>query len=54
MIGTSRVWEYCREPIEIAGKGGRFIIFPSTRPENPQLDTFKAKVEAINEYGYYN
>ncbi len=47
------VKEYCRNLIEVCGKGGGYILAAGSIAENPKLENLKAMVQASNEYGYY-
>ena len=47
------VKEYCRNLIEVCGKGGGYILAAGSVSENPKLENLQAMVQAANEYGFY-
>jgi uroporphyrinogen-III decarboxylase len=47
------VKEYCRNLIDVCGKGGGFILSCGTITENPKLENLRAMMEAVREYGVY-
>ncbi len=47
------VKEYCRKLIEGCGKGGGYILSAGAIPDNPKLDSLRAMMAAIREYGVY-
>jgi hypothetical protein len=52
--GTSKeVKEYCRKLIEVAGKGGGFILSSGAFIEQVNPDSMSAMMEAAKEYGVY-
>jgi hypothetical protein len=52
--GTPKeVKEYCRKLIEVAGKGGGFILSSGAFIEQVNPDSMRAMMEAAKEYGVY-
>jgi hypothetical protein len=52
--GTPKeVKEYCRKLIEVAGKGGGFILSSGAFIEQANPDSMRAMMEAAKEYGVY-
>ncbi|HUT68408.1 MAG TPA: uroporphyrinogen decarboxylase family protein, partial [Dehalococcoidales bacterium] len=52
--GTPRaVKEYCRELIEVCGKGGGFILTGGASIDKGNPDNLRAMMEAAEEYGVY-
>jgi hypothetical protein len=52
--GTPKeVKEYCRKLIEVAGKGGGFILSSGAFIEQANPDNMRAMMEAAKEYGIY-
>ncbi len=49
----SEVKEYCRNLIEVCGKGGGYVLAAGCVPENPKLDNLRAMLAASKEYGVY-
>lgn len=47
------VREYCRKLIEVAGKGGGFILTAGAFIDQGNPDNMRAMVEAVKEYGVY-
>ena len=45
--------EYCRNLIEVCGKGGGYILASGSVAGNPKLENLKAMMEAAREYGVY-
>jgi uroporphyrinogen-III decarboxylase len=45
--------EYCRNLIEIAGKGGGYILTGASSVEETTTDNLRAIMETVNEYGVY-
>ena len=45
--------EYCRNLIEICGKGGGYILTGASSVEETTADNLRAIMEAVNEYGIY-
>ena len=53
-IGTpGEVREYCRKLIEVAGKGGSFILTSGAFMDQGNPDNMRAMMEAAKEYGVY-
>jgi hypothetical protein len=54
LTGTPReVKEYCRSLIEIAGKGGGFILTGASGMDKGDPENLRAMMEAAQEYGMY-
>jgi hypothetical protein len=54
MIGKpAEVKEYCRQLIEMCGKGGGYILSPGSVNINSNIENLKAMVQAAAEYGVY-
>jgi uroporphyrinogen-III decarboxylase len=45
--------EYCRKLIEECGKGGGFILAAGTVGTGPKIESLRAMMEAVREYGVY-
>ncbi len=48
-----QVKEACRNLIDIAGKGGGYILSPGAMADEAKLENLKAMVEAVKEFGIY-
>jgi uroporphyrinogen-III decarboxylase len=48
-----QVKEACRNLIDVAGKGGGYILSPGAMADEAKLDNLKAMVEAAKEFGVY-
>jgi uroporphyrinogen-III decarboxylase len=48
------VKDYCRKLIDVVGKGGGFIMAPSTALDDAKPENVKAMFDATKEYGAYN
>jgi len=54
VTGTSGdVKKYCKKLIEVAGKGGGYILAPGAVTNDAKLENIYAMVEAVKEYGKY-
>ena len=52
--GTPKaVKEYCRELIEVCGKGGGFILTGGASIDKGDPDNLRVMIEAVQEYGVY-
>jgi uroporphyrinogen-III decarboxylase len=47
------VKEYCRKLIEGCGPGGGYILSAGAIPDNPKLESVRAMLAAVKEYGVY-
>jgi len=47
------VKDYCKKLIDVVGKGGGFIMSPSTVLDNARLENVKAMFDTTKEYGVY-
>jgi len=50
---SAEVKEYCRKLIEVAGKGGGFILTAGAFIDEGKPDNIRAVMEAAKEYGVY-
>lgn len=48
------VKDYCKKLIDKVGKGGGFIMAPSTSLDNARVENVKAMFDATKEYGVYS
>jgi len=54
LTGTpEEVKAYCKEVIEIAGKGGGYLMCTGTAMDEAKADTIHAMIDATKEYGVY-
>jgi uroporphyrinogen-III decarboxylase len=54
MTGTpDEVKTCCREPIDVAGKGGGYLMCTGTAMDEGKADTVHAMIDATKEYGVY-
>lgn len=54
LTGTGdQVKEYCKNLIEVAGKGGGFLMCTGTAMDEGKAETIHAMVDAAKEYGVY-
>jgi len=54
VTGTPQaVKEYCRNLIEVCGKGGGYILAGGAQVDNGKPENFRAMLEAAREYGVY-
>jgi uroporphyrinogen-III decarboxylase len=52
--GTAQaVKEYCRNLIEVCGKGGGYILNGGASVHNTTPDNLHAMMDAVKEYGVY-
>ena len=55
ITGTpQQVKEYCRNLIEVCGKGGGYILAGGAQVDNGKPENFRAMLEAARDYGVYN
>jgi len=55
ITGTPKqVKEYCRNLIEVCGKGGGYILAGGAQVDNGKPENFRAMLEAARDYGVYN
>jgi uroporphyrinogen-III decarboxylase len=48
------VKDYCKKLIDRVGKGGGFIMAPSTSLDNARVENVKAMFDVTKEYGVYS
>ena len=54
LTGTAeQVKEYCKNLIDVAGKGGGYIMAMGTAMDQGKADTLKAMIDFTKEYGVY-
>jgi hypothetical protein len=54
LTGTAeQVKEYCKNLIDVAGKGGGYIMSMGTAMDEGKADTIKAMIDITKEYGVY-
>jgi uroporphyrinogen-III decarboxylase len=46
--------DYCRKLIDVVGKGGGFIMAPSTALDDAKPENVKAMFDVTKEYGVYS
>jgi len=51
---TSEVEDYCRKLIDVAGKGGGFIMAPAGTPDEAKPENLKAMIDITKKYGRFN
>ena len=47
------VKKYCKKLIDVVGKGGGFIMAPSTALDDAKAENVKAMIDFTKEYGVY-